>query len=125
MAINYKLIGRRIQEIRKFQEMSQAELAEYTDLSAPYISHIETGLKKASLESLIRIANVLGVTVDQLLNGNQWNDRKQYISEITKLLQDCSGSDRRIIFDMAVALKKSLHDNKLTAPRDEDTPRYY
>lgn len=125
MAINYKLIGRRIQEIRKFHEMSQADLAEYTDLSAPYISHIETGLKKASLESLIRIANVLGVTVDQLLNGNQWNDRKQYISEITKLLQDCSGSDRRIIFDMAVALKKSLHDNKLTAPRDEDTPRYY
>jgi transcriptional regulator with XRE-family HTH domain len=121
MAVNYKLIGRRIQEIRKYNEISQAELAEYTDLSAPYISHIETGLKKASLESLIRIANVLGVTVDQLLNGNQWSDRKQYITEITKLLQDCNAADRRIIFEMAVALKKSLHENKWTVSKDEDS----
>lgn len=125
MAVNYKLIGRRIQEIRKYNEISQAELAEYTDLSAPYISHIETGLKKASLESLIRIANVLGVTVDQLLNGNQWSDRKQYITEITKLLQDCNGADRRIIFEMAVALKKSLHENKWTASKDEDSHSNY
>lgn len=121
MAVNYKLIGRRIQEIRKYNEISQAELAEYTDLSAPYISHIETGLKKASLESLIRIANVLGVTVDQLLNGNQWSDRKQYITEITKLLQDCNAADRRIIFEMAVALKKSLHENKWTVSKDENS----
>lgn len=125
MAVNYKLIGRRIQEIRKYNEISQAELAEYTDLSAPYISHIETGLKKASLESLIRIANVLGVTVDQLLNGNQWSDRKQYITEITKLLQDCNGTERRIIFEMAVALKKSLHENKWTASKDEDSHSNY
>ena len=88
LRINYPRIGRRIQEIRKMRKMSQADLAEYTNMSVSYISHIETSIKKASLESLVRIANVLGVTVDQLLNGNQVNDRVEYSAELAELLSD-------------------------------------
>jgi len=82
MAINYERIGRRIQQLRKLKKMSQAELAEYTGMSVSYISHIETGIKHASLESVVRIANALGITVDQVLNGNQTGNRDEYRTEL-------------------------------------------
>ena len=46
-------------------------LAEKAGLSLSYVSMIENGRRKVSLDALIRIANILGVTVDELLNGNQ------------------------------------------------------
>ena len=66
MALNYMRIGRRVQEIRKMRKLSQADLAELADISVPYIRHIETALKKPSLESVVKIADALGVTVEPL-----------------------------------------------------------
>ena len=40
MALNYKRIGHRVQELRKMRKLSQADLAELADMSVPYISHI-------------------------------------------------------------------------------------
>jgi len=45
MEVNFTLIGSRIAEIRKAQNCSQMRLAEITDLSISYISHIETAKK--------------------------------------------------------------------------------
>lgn len=90
MHINFKHIGRRVKEIRGTKDMSQAELAEQIDMSVPYISLIETGAKKASLSTLILIANALGVTVDALLNGNQSNDAAEYYCDLVVLIGDCN-----------------------------------
>ena len=65
--INYVLIGKRIKETRSQMKLSQAALAEMAGLSARYISHIETARKKASLLSLVRIANAVGISVDEIL----------------------------------------------------------
>jgi len=111
MSPNYKHIGQRIKEIRSLQRMSQAELAEQIDMSVSYISHIETAKKRASLTALVRIANVLGVTVDALLNGNQINDPMQYHSELITLLDDCDNYEKKMIFDSAASTRKSLKDN--------------
>ena len=61
MYVDFMLIGRRVKEIRKQLRVTQAQLAEMTDLSISYISHIETAQKKASLDSLVRIADALGI----------------------------------------------------------------
>ena len=89
MNVNFKLIGKRIQEVRKQQAMTQAELAALTDMSDSYISCIETAKKQASLESLIRISNALGITVDELLSGNQLHTPTDYQTDID-LLMECS-----------------------------------
>jgi transcriptional regulator with XRE-family HTH domain len=112
MSINFKIIGRRVKESRLQKRMSQAVLAELTDMSASYICHIETAKKQASLESLVRIANVLGVTVDHLLNGNQANDPTEYITDIIQLIKGCTRYEKRIIYEIAAATKISLRDNK-------------
>lgn len=53
MVLNYKRIGQRIRVIRRARKMTQAELAECANLSVPYVSHIENGIKQAL--SLIHI----------------------------------------------------------------------
>ena len=42
MDINFKLIGKRIKEVRKQRSLTQADLAELTGMSDPHISYIET-----------------------------------------------------------------------------------
>ena len=70
MTINYSLIGNRIKAARKAKGLSQSELSELIDRSVGYMSYIETGRKKPSLETLIQIANALDVTIDELLSDN-------------------------------------------------------
>ena len=43
-------------------------LVEKAGLSVSYVSMIENGRRRVNLDALIRIANILGVTVDALLN---------------------------------------------------------
>ena len=120
MAVNYERVGKRIQELRTLKKMSQADLAEQTGMSVSYISHIETGSKHASLESVGRIANALGITVDQVLNGNQTGNREEYKTELFELISDCSGYERGVIHDIAAAVKRSLRDHSDLLPKDDE-----
>ena len=105
MDINFSLIGMRVKEVRKQLHITQAQLAEMTDLSISYISHIETAQKKASLESLVRIADALGITVDELLNGNQLNNPTEYQTDIDLVMADCTQSEKRLMYEIIHATK--------------------
>lgn len=51
-------------------------------MSVTYVYKLyRNGIKRASLESMVRIADVFGVTVDQLLNGNQVHDSAELRKE--------------------------------------------
>lgn len=112
MSINFKIIGLRIRELRLEKQMSQADLAEKIDMSPTYMSHIETAKRRASLESLLRISNALEITIDRLLNGNQTSDSREYLADLVMLLDDCTSQEKRMIFEIAFAMKKSLRDNR-------------
>ena len=111
MTVNFKLIGKRIQEVRKQQEMTQAELAALTDMSDSYISYIETAKKQASLEALVRISNALGITVDELLSGNQLHNPTDYQTDIDLLMEDCSLLERRFIYELISVAKYIIRNN--------------
>ncbi|MCL2224891.1 MAG: helix-turn-helix domain-containing protein [Defluviitaleaceae bacterium] len=68
MEIDYRCIGKRVRVNRKLQNMTQSELAEKTGMSDVYISYIETAKKRPSLESLLKISSVLGVSIDSLVS---------------------------------------------------------
>jgi DNA-binding XRE family transcriptional regulator len=69
MVIDYKCIGVRLKGYRRQTCLTQAKLAELTEMSDTYISRIETGAKKASLGSLAKIASVLEISLDVLVFG--------------------------------------------------------
>jgi len=112
MTLNFRIIGRRVNELRTQNHMSQANLAEQVDMSVTYISNIETARKQASLKSLVLIADALGATVDSLLSGNQTNDLSEYKMELTQLLEGCSSYEKRIVYEIAMAVKSSLIKNR-------------
>ena len=61
-------VGKRIAKARKSAGISQAELAELTDLSVSCISKIERGINNFSAESLSKIAIALDTSSSCLLN---------------------------------------------------------
>lgn len=60
-------VGRRIRRIRFEHGLSQDQLAERAHLSISLVSKLEAGHKGAKLESLIKLANALDVTLAELL----------------------------------------------------------
>jgi len=110
-SINHRQIGYRIKEVREQNHVSQAQLAEMTDLSISYISHIENAKRKASLDSLIRIVNVLGITMDELLAGVQMNNPTAYQTDIDILMENCSENEKRFIYELIKAILESIHKN--------------
>lgn len=65
--MNLQSIGKNLKLYRKQKHMTQDIVAERAGLSKNYISQIELGLKKPSVETLIRLANAIGVSSDLIL----------------------------------------------------------
>lgn len=67
--VDYTAIGKRIRQLRKQLGLTQAGLAIRIGISTSFCGHIERGTRVSSLETILRIAKTLGVTVDALLTG--------------------------------------------------------
>ena len=61
-----KILGKRIQRIRKSTGLTQEELAEKVNVSRAYIGYIEQARNTPSLELLEKIAKVLRVDIKDL-----------------------------------------------------------
>ena len=109
--INYVLLGKRIREIRIQMKLSQAALAEMSGLSTRYISHIETARKKASLASLVSIADAVGISIDEILYGNQAAYKTDYQLDIILLIENCTPSEKRYLYLMINSVISILRDN--------------
>lgn len=61
--------GDRIRSIRESRGLNQDQLAEKAEISKGFLSDVENNKRNISSENLLRIANVLGASVDYLLRG--------------------------------------------------------
>ena len=64
-------LGERIRKRRKELGLTQYDLAEALGVTPQHISAIEQNKRAPSLDSLVKIAKELGVTVDFLLTGEE------------------------------------------------------
>ena len=69
MAVDYDQLGRRIKERRRALGHTQDTLAEALGVSVGYVSQIERGVTKVSLDTLASIAARLGCDPPELLAG--------------------------------------------------------
>lgn len=65
--MDYKALGKEIRTRRKQLYLTQERLAELTDISFAFVGHIERGTRKPSLETVIKIADALDCTIDELV----------------------------------------------------------
>ena len=107
---DFREIGHRVRGIREEHGLTQEALAEATGVSVPYVSHIERGLKKPSLGTLLRLSAALDVTVDTLLRGNQPAEANAFCSDVQALLNGCTLKERKVLMEIAAAVKKILRN---------------
>lgn len=86
--MDYKRLGERIREERLRLNLTQAQLAEAIDISDTYMGAIERGERSLTLDTLVRLVNRLGVTIDYMLadsvsdtDANIINQFKQIVDQ--------------------------------------------
>ncbi|MBQ8624250.1 MAG: helix-turn-helix transcriptional regulator [Oscillospiraceae bacterium] len=112
MDIDYIIIGNRIKEIRTAKKLTQATLAELSGVEPSNISHIERAATKLSLPTIIRIANALGVTLDELVYGNLVKNAHVSVKLIDDLLSDCSAEEIKALAEVIKTTKNVLRNKR-------------
>ena len=110
MELDYQAIGIRVRRFRKEQGLTQQKLAELSDQEPSNISHIERGATKLSLPTIVKIANALGITVDDLLCDSLLQSHASFDKEVHLLLSDCSHDELKIITNTMRSLKENLRN---------------
>ena len=118
MSVNFKLIGKRVKEVRTEKGISQADLAERCKTSAQYLSQIENGRKQASMQTLVSVAEVLGVSLNELLSGNQVNNPAEYQRDVLQIFEGCSSYEKRVLFELLRSAKEILRENHSILERE-------
>ena len=102
--MDYKRLGERIREERRKLGLTQAQLAEAIDISDTYMGSIERGERSLTLDTLVRLVNRLGVTVDYLL-ADSVPDSDSNIMEQFKQIIDGQSIERK---QMAVNVLRTI-----------------
>lgn len=98
--MDYTRLGKRIRDERLMQRLTLEKVAEKVDKSINFIGQIERGEGKPSLETLVDIANALGVTVDHLLSDSLIADDDAEVKEILSLFHSIDSTGKQFILDI-------------------------
>lgn len=81
-------IGERIAKCRQDAALTQQALADLTGLSLQFIACVERGKKGVGIDTVIRIAEALHVSIDYLVLGNSHEADAHYFEEILSRLSE-------------------------------------
>ena len=72
--LNYLQIGQNIKTLRSEVGLTQEKMAEICEISTSFLGHIERGTRKLSLETAVKIADCLQISMDALLMEGKKTD---------------------------------------------------
>lgn len=107
--MDLQYLGARIKAERQKRSITQEQLAEKIDISTNFMSLIENG-RNMSVETLVKIAAALGVTVDYLLSDMIEINTDSITDQITQSVSTLN-DDEKLYFLNMIKQYKSL--NKL------------
>ena len=102
--MDYIDLGRRIRKQRTQRGWTQEALAERVNVSTSFVGHVERGSRKASLETLVSMANALDVSVDYLLSGSINN------SVIGPMPKSLSNQQRTALKEILTTIQDNLSE---------------
>ena len=88
-----EILGEKIKEYRTSIKMTQQDFAYRLGVTGASVSAYENGTRTPSFDVLVRIANILGVTTDDLLGRNKSH-------KITIDVTDLTNEQRKVIQDL-------------------------
>lgn len=91
--MDYVALGIRVKNKRLENNMTQEQLAEAVDISAVYVGQIERGDRHMTIDTLVKIANVLQVSIEELLKDSTRENINARIGEIINLTRNLSDTE--------------------------------
>ena len=104
MAELKKLLGRRIKELRKQQNLKQEELAEIINIATRNLSNIETGNCFPSPDNIERLANALNCKIKDLFDFEHHQEPLDLIAEIIEKIKPVDKTKLKYIYKVTKAL---------------------
>ena len=102
-----KIFSERLRTARELRKLSQAELAQASDLQPSAISHFETGGRSPSFDNLKRLADALKVTTDFLIGrSDEPTLSNAATGRLYRHAEKLSSSDLEMLEQMAETLAK-------------------
>ena len=95
-----KIIGRRIQEIRKQRGLTQEQMAERVNISPHYLSALERGVYNIKLDLLVDILNVLNCSADEVFQDVVDSSSKIKASQLSEKLKGLPLHEQRKILEV-------------------------
>jgi transcriptional regulator with XRE-family HTH domain len=93
-----KLFGASLRQCRRSRGLTQAQLAEATDLSLEMIGRLERGITAPSFETIEALASVLQIAPAELFGANPTDiegERRELLARINSLLASASDIEMR------------------------------
>ncbi|MDD6072495.1 MAG: helix-turn-helix transcriptional regulator [Clostridiales bacterium] len=107
MELNYKVIGNRIQTRRKQKGYTQEQMAEALDFSVGFISQVERGITKLSLDSLANVAEFLDCSISSIVDDANRRDSNFFQTDFNSLYESLSFEDQRLFYYMLEVYTKA------------------
>lgn len=104
--MDYVALGTRIKNKRLEQNYTQEQLAELVDVSAVYIGQIERGDRKLTLKVLVKIAESLNVSIEELLKDSTITNLNSRILELNNLIKTLDSCKINKIIEIVKILYK-------------------
>ena len=95
-----KQFGKRLRQIRTSKRITIETVAEKIGVLETYIPQLERGEKLPSFDTLIYLANTLGVTVDELVCDYIEADKVTVPNNISKKMEQLTPKQRKHIEEM-------------------------
>ncbi len=106
MNVDYALIGSRIKSKRRDKRMTQEMMAEALDVSVGYVSQVERGVTKISLDLLAEISGLLDCDISFFVSGTATGERGYLKDEFSEKFERLSKKQRRIAVEIIDVLIK-------------------
>lgn len=108
----YRKVGALVRSRREHLGLTQEELGEAAGMHPSFIGQIERGVKRCSLQTLVRLAGALGVRLGDLIEEPLPERDKGWESKIGALLRDKSVHDKEILYSTLRHLSRELKNGK-------------
>ena len=101
------LFGLRIKELRKAKNLSQDALAEKADISSKYVSRIEMGQHFPTINTLIKIAEVLDVELKDFFEfAHGEENQKELKDNLKNLVKEADYDKLKLLVKVGRAIVK-------------------
>jgi transcriptional regulator with XRE-family HTH domain len=111
--VDYVALGAKIRQERENMKMSQEAISEKVGLSESFYGHIERGDRTLSVDSLVKIARYLNLSLDYLLMDSiDSDDNSKLYSEIENIFKSKTTEESTYLLNLLKVLSSNMEKIK-------------